>query len=155
MKHLFFLILTLIVAGGQLSAQGGKIYFADGKTLNFSEINYIQGKLTEQGTLVYTASAKDGKMRINYENSVREVPFEKIKLIEISSWKPNCPTCNDLYDVNLNIQTKTGVTINNTNHLLLEYVVVFIDDVLTGEQVSQKVYFGSNGRKNISKIEIY
>ena len=150
MKKLFFLILTMTMLGGQLMAQSGKIYFADGKILNFSEIKYLQGKLTET-----KASFKDGKMRIDYENSIREVPFDKIKSIEVKTWKPNCSTCNSLFDVYLNIQTKTGVYINNTNHKLLEYVVVFINDKLTGEQVRQKVYFGLSGKKNISKIIIY
>jgi len=94
-------------------------------------------------------------MRINYENSVREVPFDKIKSIEIITWKPNCPTCDQLFDVNLDIQTKTGVYIHDTNHILLEYVNVYINDELTGEQVDQKVFFGANGKKNISKIVIY
>ncbi len=150
MKQLFFLTLTMTMLVGQLMAQSGKIYFSNGKTLNFSEINYLQGKLTET-----KASFKDGKMRIDYENSIREVPFDKIKSIEVKTWKPNCPTCNSLFDVNLNIQTKSGVYITNTNHTLLEYVIVFINDELTGEQVRQKVYFGSSGKKNINKIVIY
>lgn len=140
----FLLSLPLVVSAVDVS---GVINFYDGKSIQFSNINSISYIL--KATNSYNVSPDTEGILVFFENSIRKIPFQKIKYFEIQKWEPWA-------DVSINgtvkILTTTGMTIDSDYSLWS--VSVKILDRLTGEIKLQDFSFINSLTKKINIISI-
>ena len=106
---------------------GGTIYFADGTSLEFYDIEDIYIAL--QG---YNLLRRSGYIWVKFENSTREIPFSKLKSIEVLNWE-NKPGW--ALDGTVLIKTVTGLALKLKYSLFSVKIKIF--DKLTGEVKNQ------------------
>lgn len=145
MKKLLCLVALTSIFPNLLAAEPvGTIYIADGSKIRFYEILEIEAWTEAGGAWQYFTS---GAWTVDYKGTTTDIPYEKLKSVEISAIR-----CNEDHkvDANVKIVTATGATV--TCKQALNHIKIRMYNELTGEIKIQQVDFQRNEKLNIVKI---
>ncbi|KAA3617098.1 MAG: hypothetical protein D8M58_04115 [Calditrichaeota bacterium] len=131
----------------------GTLIFENGKTQEFQDIEYISIYIND-GNKYYSATKKG--IPVHYNNSIREVPYNKLELFEVNTFQ--------LYETRVlggryvkklrgTVNIKTSTSISTLTKYELKSITILLVDELTGEIKKQTVEFLLNNRLNIRKIK--
>ena len=152
---IFLILSSSIIATGQNSS--GICFLQNGTTIAFKEVIGISSDIHST-----SYSNMKNSLRCMYNGTERDIPFDKIKSIEVTDYDVYVPHTGPLSEpsiiINIDIKviTKTGIEFETTLKRLT-YIKFKIYDELTGSNTNQLINFfekQSNWRLNIKKIVI-
>lgn len=141
----FILLVCLLYSTSGAKAQeiSGTIHYEDGTKQNFSDVISLKVFEDEKGM------ASRG-VYVDYNNTVRKVPFSKISEIRVESFRLGNDG-RDLIECTAIVRTKTGIE-TSTYYRVMNSIDVTIQDELTGSKKKQNIKFTKGENINIRSI---
>ena len=142
----YLLPLVVLVAAAASAAAAepvsGRIVFSDSTEQQFLDFKYFDGRESET------------YIRIEYNNSDRRIPVEKLRSLEVLSYEVEYSNSKGwrIKDVTVKVETTTGAAVTAPVVGTLQMVTIKLSDELTGEQKDQMVLFVRDRKLNIKTI---